>query len=54
MDERVNVSLKREHAILLLNTIKENFSSDGYEGAKTLVAMCQAFEEAVGVIEEEE
>lgn len=54
MDERVNVSLKREHAILLLKTITENFSSDGYEGAKVLVEICQSFEEAVGVIEEEE
>lgn len=54
MVEKVNVSLDRNHAILLFNIIKENFNSEGYEGAKTLLAMCQAFSDAIGGIEEEE
>ena len=54
MEEKVDVSLDRNHAILLFNIIKENFNSEGYEGAKTLLAMCQAFSDAIGEIEEEE
>jgi|TARA_R110000803_G_scaffold77080_2_gene141911 hypothetical protein len=46
MSEKVPVYLREDHIIMLLENISNNFDAKGYEGAKTLVEICDAFKEA--------
>ena len=54
MSKKVPVYLSEGNIIMLLENISNNFDAKGYEGAKTLVEICDAFKEAVEVLEGED
>tara|TARA_B110000495_G_C22676285_1_gene399425 strand:+ start:77 stop:352 length:276 start_codon:yes stop_codon:yes gene_type:complete len=54
MSEKVPVYLREDHIIMLLENISNNFDAKGYEGAKTLVEICDAFKEAVEGLDSED
>ena len=46
-NDTVNIVLKREYAILLLQKMTQSFTSEGYGGAKALIEICDAFTDAL-------
>jgi hypothetical protein len=47
MGDKIPVYLEGEEITMLYEKITKEFSASGYEGAKTLVSICEAFKEAL-------
>ena len=47
MDERIPVYLKFEHLVMLYEKMANEFQAEGYNGASVLIAICDAFKEAI-------
>tara|TARA_R110000824_G_scaffold195330_3_gene378023 strand:+ start:414 stop:584 length:171 start_codon:yes stop_codon:yes gene_type:complete len=47
MSKKVPVYLHENHIILLYENISNNLEAKGYEGAKTLVEICEDFKTAI-------
>ena len=44
---KVIIKLQRDYAQMLLNKISTDFNAQGVEGAKALIAICEAFKLAL-------
>lgn len=47
MTNKIPVYLEAEHIIMLFENISQSFDAKGYEGAKALVSICDAFKAAI-------
>lgn len=53
MTDKIPVYLEAEHIIMLFENISKSFDAKGYEGAKALVSICDAFRSAIERIAEQ-
>tara|TARA_S200002703_G_C3802656_1_gene248196 strand:- start:7907 stop:8068 length:162 start_codon:yes stop_codon:yes gene_type:complete len=47
MGDKIPVYLEAEHILMLFENISQSFDAKGYEGAKALVSICDAFKTAI-------
>jgi len=47
MSDKIPVYLSPDHILMLFENISQSFDAKGYEGAKALVDICDAFKTAI-------